>query len=185
MTCKEIRENNIAYELGNITNPGAKGRAFELMCARKRSHKTTVAKQGKFDGFVRIVTNGNVKYLPAECKTTGGRVDSLLDGSNKSHFVIYKLEFVQKHKASKKAPAWNEFRLTPPLLIPTELFVTMLVECNAIKTVAHKGVVDGIAIQPSNKRMYERLMAYADNYPDMVFDPDDEYEGWMFEGLEL
>ena len=185
MTIKEKRFTAIQYELNNTTNQGARGRAFELMCAREKSHKTAVAKQGKTDVSVRVVVNNKVKYLPAECKTNGGRVNDLLDGSNKSRFVIYKLDFVQKHKATKKAEAWEEIRSTPALLIPTNLFTAMLIDCNAIKEVRHNGEVDGIAIQPSSKRMFERLIAYAENFPDMEFSPEADYEDWMFEGLEL
>lgn len=185
MTKKEIRTANITFELSNAENPGSKGRAFELMCARSASRKTAVSKQGQVDVSVKILVNAKARYMPAECKTNGGRVNDLLDGSNKSRFVIYKLDFIQKHKASKKAPAWEEIRSTPALLIPTALFTAMLIDCNAIKEIAHGGIVDGIAIQPSSKRMYERLTAYAENYPDMVFSPEAVYEDWMFEGLEL
>ena len=112
-------------------------------------------------------------------------MDDLLSGSNKSAFVIYQLTFVQKHKATKKADAWEEVRSVPAVIVPTALFLQMLTECNAIKAIAHGGVQDGIAIQPSSKRMYERLTAYTENFPDMVFSPEATYEDWMFEGLEL
>ena len=185
MTIKEQRTNAIARELSNAQNPGAMGRAFELSCARAGSRKTCVSKQGKVDVSVKVVVNGKAKYLPAECKTNGGRVDDLLSGSNKSAFVIYQLTFVQKHKATKKADAWEEVRSVPAVIVPTALFLQMLTECNAIKAIAHGGVQDGIAIQPSSKRMYERLTAYTENFPDMVFSPETTYEDWMFEGLEL
>ena len=180
-----IRKTAIANELSNTTNCGAYGRAFEIACARPASHKTAVAKQGKADVSVRVVVNGKVRYLPAECKTNGGRVETLLNGTNKSRFVIYELNFIQKHKATKKAEAWEEIRSVPALLIPTELFTAMLIDCNAIKEIRHNGEVDGIGIQPSSKRMYERLTAYAENFPDMEFSPEADYEDWMFEGLEL
>lgn len=185
MTIKEERYNAIQHERSNTDNPGAEGRAFELSCARERSRKVAVSKQGETDVFVRVVFNGKAKYLPAECKTNGGRVNDLLDGTNKSRFVIYKLEVVQKHKATKKAEAWEERRCVPPLLIPTSLFVSMLIDCNAIKEIRHHGEVDGIGIQPTSKRMYNRLVAYAENFPDMKFSPEADYEDWMFEGLEL
>lgn len=185
MTIKETRSANIAHELSNTTNCGAYGRAFELMCAREKSRKTCVSKQGQIDVSVKVIVNGKAKYLPAECKVNGGRVETLLDGSNKSHFVIYKLDFTQKHKATKKADAWDEIRSVPALLIPVDLFTAMLIDCNAIKEIRHGGEVDGIGIQPSSKRMFERLIAYAENFPDMVFSPETEYEDWMFEGLEL
>lgn len=185
MTIKEKRMTAIAHELSNTVNQGAMGRAFELSCARAGSRKTTVSKQGKTDVSVKVVVNGKARYMPAECKTNGGRVDDLLNGSNKSAFVIYRLTFVQKHKASKKAEAWEETRSVPAVIVPTDLFLQMLTECNAIKAVAHGGVQDGIAIQPSSKRMFERLTAYIENFPDMVFSPETTYEDWMFEGLEL
>lgn len=185
MTIKEQRLTAIARELNNAQNPGAMGRAFELSCARAGSRKTCVSKQGKVDVSVKVVVNGKARYMPAECKTNGGRVDDLLSGSNKSAFVIYQLTFVQKHKATKKAEAWEEIRSVPAVIVPTALFLQMLTECNAIKAIAHGGVQDGIAIQPSSKRMYERLTAYTENFPDMVFSPEATYEDWMFEGLEL
>ena len=185
MTIKEKRFTAIQCELNNTINQGARGRAFELMCAREKSRKTCVSKQGQVDVSVKVIINGKAKYMPAECKTNGGRVNDLLDGSNKSRFVIYKLDFTQKHKATKKADAWEEIRSTPALLIPTDLFTAMLIDCNAIKEVRHNGEVDGIAIQPSSKRMFERLIAYAENFPDMEFSPETDYEDWMFEGLEL
>ena len=58
MTIKEKRLSAIQYELSNTSNQGARGRAFELMCAREKSHKIAVAKQGKTDVSVRVVVNG-------------------------------------------------------------------------------------------------------------------------------
>lgn len=181
-----IKEQKTAYiEKLNANNNGYKGILFEMSCARDGSHKTSVSKQGQTDVFVKVLVNEKARYLPAECKTNGGRVDDLLNGTNKSKFVIYKLDFVQKHKATKKADAWDEIRSVPAVIVPTPLFVAMLTECNATKAVAHGGIQDGIAIQPSSKRMYERLVAYIENFPDMVFSPENTYEDWMFEGLEL
>ena len=179
---KEMQEKILANE----SDSGRFGRVFELECARACSKKTAVSKQGQVDVSVKVMVDGKTKYLPAECKTNGGRVNDLLDGSNKSAFVIYRLNFTQKFKATKTAPAREETRHIPPVIIPTELFVAMLIECNAIKAVNHGGVQDGIAIQPSSKKMYERLSAYVDNYGESVlFDNVKTYEAWDFEGLEL
>lgn len=185
MAKKETRSANIAYELSNTANCGAYGRAFELKCAREKSRKTCVSKQGQVDVSVKVIVNGKARYMPAECKVNGGRVETLLNGSNKSVFVIYELNVIQKHKATKKAEAWDEIRSVPALLIPTKLFTAMLIDCNATKEIRHGGEVDGIGIQSSSKRMFERLTAYAENFPDMVFSPETDYEDWMFEGLEL
>lgn len=183
---ENIRNENIVVILQNTADDGRNGRAFELSCARVHSRKTCVSKQGKADISIKIEINGKIRYIPAECKTNGGRIDDLLNGKNKSAFVIYRLQFTQKHKASKSAPAREEHRNIPAVIIPTALFLQMLTECNAIKEVAHNGVVDGLAIQPSSKKMYERLTAYIDNYGECVlFDRERTYADYDFEGLEI
>lgn len=181
-----IRNTKTAEILENTADSGRFGRAFELECARVYSRKTCVSKQGKADISIKIEIDGKIRYIPAECKTNGGRVDDLLNGKNKSAFVIYRLEFTQKHKATKTAPAREEKRLVPAIIVPTALFLQMLTECNAIKEVAHNGIVDGLAIQPSSKKMFERLTAYIDNYGDCVlFDRERTYCDYDFEGLEI
>ena len=179
---EKIRIAKSAEYLANASDCGRFGRAFEMACARPNSRKARVSAQGRADVSVRF----NGRYVPAECKTNGGRVDDLLNGKNKAAFVIYRLQFVQKHKASKSAPAWDEIRSVPAVVVPTDLFLQMLTECNAIKAVAHNGTQDGIAIQPSSKRMFERLTAYIDNYGDCVlFDRERTYADFDFEDLEL
>ena len=181
-----IRNERARAILANTADDGRNGRAFELECARPASHKTCVSKQGQTDVSVKIEINGKIRYIPAECKTNGGRIDDLLTGKNKSAFVIYRLQFVQKHKASKTAPAREEHRNIPAVIIPTDLFLQMLTECNAIKAVAHNGVQDGLAIQPSSKKMFERLTAYIENYGECVlFDRERTYADFDFEGLAV
>lgn len=183
---EQKRAEKIAEIIQNIVDQGRFGRAFELSCARIRSAKTCVSKQGVKDVSVKMEINGKVRYIPAECKTNGGRVDSLLSGENKSPFVIYQLNFTQKHKATKTSPEWDEVRTVPAIIVPTDLFLQMLKECNALKAICHKGVQDGIGIQPSSKKMYERLIAYIDNYGSCVlFDRERVYADFDFEGLEL
>lgn len=177
---EKIRIAKSAEYLANTADCGRFGRAFEMACARPNSRKTRVSAQGRADVSVRY----NGRYVPAECKTNGGRVDDLLSGTNKSKFVIYQLTFIQKHKATKKHGAWEEVRKVPAVIIPTGLFLNMLRECNALKEVRHGGVVDGIAIQPSSKQMFERLTAYIENYQ-LTFSNTAEYESWMFEGVAL
>ena len=177
---EKIRIAKSAEYLANTSDCGRFGRAFEMACARPKSRKSRVSAQGRADVSVRF----NGRYVPAECKTNGGRVDDLLNGTNKSKFVIYQLTFTQKHKATKKHEAWEEVRHVPAVIVPTSLFVNMLIECNAIKEVRHDGEVDGIAIQPSSKKMYERLTAYVENY-ELTFDNTTDYESWMFEGVVL
>lgn len=183
---EEARQEAIARLLSNTADDGRHGRAFELSCARSLSAKTTVSAQGRVDVSIKMEVNGVIKYIPAECKTNGGRIDDLLNGSNKAKFVIYRLEVTQKHKATKKCEAWVEARAVPAVIIPTALFLEMLRDCKALKAVAHNGVQDGIAIQCSSKKMYERLTAYVDNYGgSVVFDRDEVYSIEEFDGLEL
>lgn len=180
------RASTIQNLLANSADDGRFGRAFEVSCARPLSHKTEVSAQNRADVSIKMMVNGKIQYVHAECKTNGGRVNDLLDGSNKSRFVIYRLDTVQKHKATKKSPEWVEIRTVEPVVIPTDLFLEMLRECNALKTVAHGGVVDGIAIQVSSKKMFERLTAYINNYGKaVIFDRERIYEDWDFEDLEL
>ena len=180
MTYEEKRIVNAEKILANLTDCGRSGRAFELTCARKNSKKTTVSAQGRADVSVAIRYNGKVNYIQAECKTNGGRIDDLLNGTNKSKFVIYRLDVVQKHKACAKRGAWDEKRYVAPVIMKTELFLEMLERCNAIKSVAHGGVVDGLAIQCSSKALYEMLL----DYP-IPFDNETVYDMDDFEGLEL
>lgn len=179
-----IREVEIARILSNVNDPGRGGRAFELECALPGSKKSRVSAQGRVDVHLKMMVHGKVRYVPVECKTNGGRIDDLLNGTNGSPFVIYRLETVQKHKATKSTPEWIEPRVVPALVIPTALFLNMLRECNAIKEIAHHGVVDGLAIQPSSKKMYERLTAYAENYG-LVFDNTVTYYDSDFEDISL
>lgn len=183
---ESARATTIHNLLANTADDGRFGRAFEVSCARPLSHKTEVSAQNRADVSIKMLVDGKIQYVHAECKTNGGRVNDLLDGSNKSKFVIYRLDTVQKHKATKKSPEWIETRTVEPVVIPTDLFLQMLKECNALKTIAHGGVVDGIGIQVSSKKMYERLTAYVNNYGEaVVFDREHVYEDWDFDGLEL
>lgn len=180
------RQVTISRLLSNTSDDGRHGRAFEVSCARVLSNKTAVSAQGRVDVSIKMTVDGSVKYVSAECKTNGGRVDDLLNGSNKAKFVIYRLSFVQKHKATAKKPAHDEIREIPAVIIPTELFLSMLKQCNALKSVAHGGVVDGTAIQPSSKKMFLRLQEYIDNYGGSVlFDRNACYDMAEFDGLEL
>lgn len=171
----------ITKELKNLSNDGRIGRAKEIERARAKSRKNSVSAQGKIDVFVKFTANNKrgFQYVACESKINGGRVDDLLNGKNKSKYVIYSLDFNQKHKASKKHDEYIEVRHIDDVIIPTKLFVAKLIEFNAIKEVAHGGVVDGIAIQPSNKKWYEWLS----DYP-VKFDNENAFEEWEFEGLE-
>lgn len=168
------REALKAEYLSNEADCGRFGRAFELDCARAGSKKNRVGLNGEIDVYIRVMRNGKAYNVPAECKTNGGRCDSLLSGENSAQFVIYRLEFTQKHKAcikkGKEIEAWEEERKTPALVIPTCVFLSKLREFNAIKDVNKGGMWDGQAIQPSSKKLYMWLTEYATNFPELIFD---------------
>ena len=183
---EEIRKEEIARILANVSDPGRKGRAKELSRARKLSRKTTVSEQGKTDNHVAVRYGEKVRYVGAESKTNGGRVENILNGKQKEKFVIYSLEFTQKYKATKTSPAREELRIVPDIIIPTALFRSLLLELKCYKNIAHGGKVDGIGIQVSSKKLYERLSAYIENYGESVlFNPDKVYDSWELEDLEI
>lgn len=159
-----------------VIDSGYFGRITENQCARPKSRKKCVSSAGRAD--VHIKYNG--RYIPAEVKTNGGRIDSLIDGTNKSKFVIYVMEYVQRHKAGKKTEAWEERRSVGPLIIPTALFLNCVQEVNAIKTVNKHGEYDGLGIQVSSKKLYQRLLQWP-----VEFDRTRDYTSADFEGLTL
>lgn len=156
---------------------GAYGRIAELASHTDKSRKVKVATQGKADTSIKLEVNGKVRYVPAEVKTNGGRIASLM-AKGAPKYVVYSLDFVQKHKASKSRDAWEEERHIDPVVIPTATFLEMLAKCNAIKST--NGANPEPAIQVSSKRLYEILLDWPIPYePDTVYTPDD------FDGLEF
>ena len=89
-------------------------------------------------------------------------------------------QFIQKLKNS------IDVRTVPPIIAPIDIFVAMLQDVNAIKTINRNGQFDGYGIQVSSKKMYLRLLDYIENYGEAVlFDNEKTYEMWDFEGLEM
>ena len=152
---------------------GAMGRAFELSCARANSRKTRVSKQGEADVYIKFGKG----YVKAECKTNGGRIEALY-AKNAPRFVIYQLDFVQKHKASKSKPEWEESRHIDPVIIPTHIFLKVLETLGATKSTNGKNPEK--AIQVSSKKWYEWL----EQWP-VEFHTDWDYTEEDFEGLGL
>lgn len=170
---ERIRNAEIARHLNNADHDdGAIGRAFELACASTYSRKTAVSLQGDADVFIHY-ERGN---YAAECKTNGGRIGSLRK-AGAPKFVIYKLDFVQKHKATKTAPAWDEERHIDPVLIPTTVFLAALDRFGATKSTNGKHPEE--AIQVSSKKFFEWLL----DWP-IPYEPGLRYTADDFEGLE-
>lgn len=171
-TYERKRKIQIERHVNNADHdPGAYGRVFELECASHGSHKTAVSVQGKADVFIHYGKG----YVPAECKTNGGRIGSLRK-PDAPKFVIYRLEFVQKHKATKTAPAREDYRYIAPVLIPTAVFLAALDRFGATKST--NGAFPEEAIQVSSKKFYEWLL----DWP-IPYEPGTHYTADDFEGL--
>lgn len=119
-------------------NPGAFGRAAEVLSRRAGSRKTRVALVDKPDTSFRL----DGRLVQAERKTSGGRIDDI-----KLKYVIYSLS-VHNSTGNKDIS---------PRIMRTEDFLSALYEFKAVKEVRHKGVVDGHAIQPSNRKLWAWL----------------------------
>ena len=168
-----LRAQEIARHAANIAHdPGAMGRVFELSCASTYSRKTHVSKQGEVDVYIHLGRG----HVAAECKTNGGRIASLRKPSA-PRFVIYRLDFVQKHKATKTSPAWDEVRHVDPVLIPTEVFLAALDRFGATKSTNGKNPEE--SIQVSSKKLYEWLL----DWP-IPYEPGTHYRDEDFEDLE-
>lgn len=176
------RANSIAYYLSNPADDGRHGKAFEVACSRPMSVKTRLAKQGEPDVSVKFDVDGKIRYIIAECKTNEGRVDSLLSGKNRAKYTIYRLNFRQKHKGGKSGP-WEEHKEIPAVIIPTAVFITALRRFNALHVIRNKRSGDGVAIQKSNKLLYEWLTYYVDQYG-LTFDRESVYYPSDFDGVE-
>ena len=170
---EKIRITEIERHTLNIGHDdGARGRIKELKRASAGSRKTRVSKQGQADIFIHY-ERGN---YAAESKINGGRIASLRK-SNAPKFVIYSLDFVQKHKASKTRGAWEEVRHIDDVLIPTAVFLAALDRFGATKSTNGRNPEE--AIQPSSKKFYEWLLDWPIPYtPGLHYTADD------FEGLE-
>ena len=169
---EKIRLTEIERHTANRVNDnGAMGRAFELTCARANSRKVRVSKQGEADVYIKFGKG----FVKAECKTNGGRIEALY-ANGAPRFVIYQLDFTQKHKAGKSKPAWEENRHVEPVIIPTHIFLGVLENLGAIKSTNGKN--PELAIQVSSKKWYEWL----EQWP-VEFHPDWDYTEEDFEGL--
>lgn len=179
---QEIRDAEKARILANEKDYyGRKGRANELDHANTKSRKVKVSKQGETDVFVKIRNaKGKVRYVDAENKTSGGRIDSLYK-SGAPKYVIYQMidAKIPQSKSAKAKGIPQEIRNTPAVVIPTDLFLATLERFGAIKEMSHGGIVDGLGVQVSNKQWYLWLL----DYP-VLWVKDHTYEIWEFEGLE-
>ena len=136
---------------------GAAGRVFELMNARDGSMKCGVSKGKQADNYVSIIQpDGSKKRYELESKTSGGRVDEVMEKVNngRDFFVAYSLSICNKNTC-------NKVRETAAIICPASEFIAALEECGALKVVNGKdGTPNGIAIQVSKKSWFEWVDSY-------------------------
>ncbi len=175
---QKIRYNLCMKYLYNFKDDGRFGRIDELMAVKASSSKTRVAKQGKNDIPVRWDNGTREVNRPAEYKTNGGRIEELIDRleEGKDKLFVYKLDYTVKHTV-KSGEVKTETR-QEEIICYFSQFYSMLLELNAIKLTGGKH--SELAIQPSSKKMYERLLEWP-----IPFDPYNTYCEDDFEGLEM
>ena len=132
----------------NAGNDGAFGRVAEPLSRRPNSRKANVAKQHRNDITAKI----DGKLVACERKCNGGRIRGT-EYDMTGTYVVYSMNV---HNSTCDADISAR-------ICRKSTFLEKLVEFNAIKEVRHNGVVDGLAIQPSNKRFrawLETLIEY-------------------------
>lgn len=137
-------------KIGNSNCDGKLGKLFEMAL---NTNAVAVKTQGQVDKYLTMINNGKKVKRTVEIKTNGGRIDNILD----SKYVIYAMDICNSCTKGVR-------RTTPAIICKSTTFMEMLNKCNAIKTIAHKGVVDGLAIQVSSKKLFEMLLAYPIKY---------------------
>lgn len=135
------------------TQNGANGIRFEYECHSSRDKRAKIGKNKNDDISVYIdLGNGYCRKERAECKTNGGRIDSILAAveSGKDFIVIYELSVMN-------STTGNKLVYIPARYCLASRFIEILKECNAIKPIRKKGEIDGYGIQPSNRQFWKEL----------------------------
>lgn len=142
LTTKDEKRYNVALDMyikGCLNNDsGIVGKVIEILSCVPKSNKKKVARQGKSDFTIRV----NNKLVPCERKTNGGRIDNI-----KTKYIVYSIDI---DNSTGKC-------YIPPKVLKTETFINALYELNAVKTVRHNGIIDGSAIQVSNRKLWKWL----------------------------
>lgn len=161
-----LRAEKMKVYAQNENDDGAFGRICELASHTEKSRKNRVSKQGDADTKIRMFVNGKVRYIPAEVKTNGGRIEGLF-AKNAPKYIIYSMNVcnsLASYNTSKK-------------LFPVDVFLNILRECNAIKSTNGKNPER--AIQAVSKKLYTAVSDWVIEY-----DPNATYTEDDFEGLE-
>lgn len=176
-TTQDKKRVTIAAEWIDIDyrGDGIYGAITELFCCPERSNKIKIATQGKNDSNVRFANyKGDVRSIPVEVKTGGGRIENMT-----GKYIIYTYCYKQKRKADKTHDTeWYIEKEVDPIIVPLKMFVDFLYKHKAVKCT--NGKQPEMAIQPSNKALYEACKAWAVKY-----DRTKVYKESDFYGLEF
>lgn len=154
------------------------GCVAEILTATTHSHKTTVSNVGRNDCYIKYrAESGAIISMAAERKTNGGRVKTLESEFSRAEemngrFVVYSMDVCNSGTSYLR-------RRVAAVVIPRKVFVSKLVELNAIKAINKHGELDGFGIQVTNKPLYEWLS----DWP-VVYDRNAVYSADDFDGLE-
>lgn len=159
----------------NYRGDGIFGAITELFCCSERSNKMKIATQNKNDSNVRFANyKGVVRSVPVEVKTGGGRIQSMT-----GKYIVYTYCYRQKRNPDKTHETdWYIEKEVDPIIVPLKMFVNFLYAHNAVKCT--NGKQPEMAIQPSNKALYDACKAWAVKY-----DRTKVYKESDFYGLEF
>lgn len=139
-------ESDINYDDGIL------GRVIELFCRDSASTLTEVRTQGKCDAYLPTTDGRRVK---AEIKTNGGQVHELMKMSRRqqeSTFMVYfsHTEVPRSKNSNKPVSFYDCFKV---------MTIADFLDNGTFKENKSRGTIN---VQPTSKKMYERLASFAD-----------------------
>ena len=139
-------ESDINYDDGIL------GRVIELFCRDSASTLTEVRTQGKCDAYLPTPDGRRVK---AEIKTNGGQVHELMKMSRRQQehtFMVYfsHTEIPRSKNSNKPVSFYDCFKV---------MTIADFLDNGTFKENKSRGTIN---VQPTSKKMYERLANFAD-----------------------
>lgn len=155
--CSAMNARQFAYEVKR-NSCNAFGIDTEIAMRRPGTSLEGLSDASRADCYIMYRAEGWSKPMPvrAEVKTNGGRINHLF-GNTKDKFVIYAMDVCNKNTQYFR-------RQVPAKIIPLGLFLTVIEQLKAWKTVSHEGKVNGIALQHTLKPFYLWLADYPIEY---------------------
>lgn len=139
-------ESDVNYDDGIL------GRVIELFCRDSASTLTEVRTQGKCDAYLPTPDGRRVK---AEIKTNGGQVHELMKMSRRQQehtFMVYfsHTEIPRSKNSNKPVSFYDCFKV---------MTIADFLDNGTFKENKSRGTIN---VQPTSKKMYERLESFAD-----------------------